>query len=71
MKNERSFRELPCNMIAGDKTWDEHIIATRNVQKTFEETLMTKRARKLAREPINIVRGFWDHYDRWHRSDLW
>lgn len=64
MKKEGSVRELLCNAIARNNTWDENVIATRKVQRTFEGKLMKKTARKLAKAPINIVREFWDHYDR-------
>jgi len=64
MKKEGSVRELLCNAIARNNTWDENVIATRKVQRTFEGKLMKKTARKLARESINNVRRFWDHYDK-------
>jgi HD superfamily phosphodiesterase len=65
-----SVRELLCNAKARNKLWDESVKETKKVQKMFEEKLMTKTAKKLAKESIEITRRFWDCYDRWRRLDL-
>ncbi len=65
-----SVRELLCNAQARNKVWDENVNATRQIQRMFEEKLMTKTARKLAEESMEITRKFWDCYDRWQRLDL-
>jgi uncharacterized protein len=65
-----SVRELLCNAQARNKVWDENVNATRQIQRMFEEKLMTKTARKLAEESMEITRKFWDCYDRWERLDL-
>lgn len=65
-----SVRELLCNVKARNKFWNENVNETKKVQKMFEEKLMTKTARKLAKESIEITHKFWDCYDRWQRLDL-
>jgi len=65
-----SVRELLCNVKARNKFWNENVNETKKVQKMFEEKLMTKTARKLAKESIEITHRFWDCYDRWQRLDL-
>ena len=65
-----SVRELLCNVKARNKFWDENVHETREIQKMFEEKLMTKTARELAIESIEITHRFWDCYDRWQRLDL-
>ena len=65
-----SIRELLCNAKARDRLWDENVNETKKVQRMFEEKLMTKTARSLAKESIEITRKFWECYDRWERLDL-
>jgi uncharacterized protein len=65
-----SVRELLCNAKARGKVWDENVSETRNVQKMFEEKLMTKTARELAKESMEIMHNFWNCYDRWRQLDL-
>ncbi len=62
-------RELLCNSQARNKAWDENVNETRKVQRMFEEKLMTKTARRWAKESLEITRKFWDCYDRWRRLD--
>jgi HD superfamily phosphodiesterase len=65
-----SVRELLCNAKARNQVWDENVRETKNVQRMFEEKLMTRTGKKLARESMEITREFWDCYDRWERLDL-
>lgn len=63
-------RELLCNAKTRNRLWDENVHATKEVQRVFQEKLMTTSAKKLAKESIEISRKFWDCYDRWQRLDL-
>jgi HD superfamily phosphodiesterase len=69
-----SVRELLCNAKARNQVWDENVRETKNVQRMFhtifEDKLMTRTGKKLARESMEITREFWDCYDRWERLDL-
>jgi uncharacterized protein len=65
-----SVRELLCNAQARNKAWDENVDETKKVQRMFEEKLMTKTAKKLAKESMEITRKFWHCYDRWRRLDF-
>ncbi|NIS63043.1 MAG: hypothetical protein GTO13_20815, partial [Proteobacteria bacterium] len=65
-----SIRELLCNARARNKAWDENVDETKKVQRMFEEKLMTKTAKKLAEESMEITRKFWDCYERWRRLDF-
>lgn len=57
-----TIREILCNIKARNKNWNESINDTVNVQKRFLDKLMTKTAKEMIKEDIDIINRFFELY---------
>ena len=57
-----TIREILCNIKARDKSWEETINDTVNVQKRFFDKLMTDTAKEMIKEDIEIINKFFELY---------
>jgi HD superfamily phosphodiesterase len=65
------IREIACDMAPPrNKDFPEALRHTKKVEKRCFETLQTKTAKKLAKQPHQLVLRFWKVLDKWDKLEL-
>lgn len=60
-----TIREILCNIKSRNKTWEDTIEDTIQVQKRFQKKLMTDTAKTMLKDDIEIIDKFWESYKKW------
>lgn len=65
------IREIICNMAhPRNMKFDEALKHTKMIEKTCFKTLQTKTAKKLAKQPHQLVLRFWKVFDEWYKVEF-
>ncbi len=61
------IREIACNIKARDKSLDKSVQDAREIESQFYKALQTETAKKIIREPHELMEKFWKSYDDWDK----
>jgi len=64
------IREITCNMWPRKMGFREALKYTRTIEQKIYNTLQTKTAKKLAKNPHEFVLKFWKIFDKWDKAKL-
>lgn len=62
---EGIIREITCNIKTKNKPLNKSIQDARYIENLFYNALQTKTAKKMIKEPHELMKKFWSVYDTW------